>query len=116
MAKTGGHYPAPLAALEAIQKGCNLPLEEGLAAETEKFVPLVGSPVSRNLIAVFFQTTRLAKDTGSADPSVQPRPADSTCAGVADDRYADHVLPGPQPSSGRLVQPFVTASSTSTRS
>jgi 3-hydroxyacyl-CoA dehydrogenase/enoyl-CoA hydratase/3-hydroxybutyryl-CoA epimerase/3-hydroxyacyl-CoA dehydrogenase/enoyl-CoA hydratase/3-hydroxybutyryl-CoA epimerase/enoyl-CoA isomerase len=74
MAKTGGHYPAPLAALDAIQKGCNLPLEEGLAVEAEKVVPLVGSPVSRNLIAVFFQTTRLAKDTGSADPSAQPRP------------------------------------------
>jgi 3-hydroxyacyl-CoA dehydrogenase/enoyl-CoA hydratase/3-hydroxybutyryl-CoA epimerase/3-hydroxyacyl-CoA dehydrogenase/enoyl-CoA hydratase/3-hydroxybutyryl-CoA epimerase/enoyl-CoA isomerase len=74
MAKTGGQYPAPLAALDAIQKGCNLPLEEGIAVETEKFVPLVGSPVSRNLIAVFFQTTRLAKDTGSADATVQARP------------------------------------------
>ena len=29
MAKTGGQYPAPLAALEAIARGCNLPLEEG---------------------------------------------------------------------------------------
>src|SRR5206468_3169159 len=30
LAKTGGHYPAPLAALDAIARGCNLPLEEGL--------------------------------------------------------------------------------------
>src|SRR5262249_33009798 len=71
--KTGGHYPAPLAALDAIAKGCNLPLAEGLAAETEAFLPLVGSPVSRNLIAVFFMTQRLAKDPGVSDPSVQPR-------------------------------------------
>lgn len=74
MAKTGGQYPASLAALDAIEKGCNLTLEQGLAIETEKFVPLAGSTVSRNLIAVFFQTTRLAKDTGSADTKVQPKP------------------------------------------
>jgi 3-hydroxyacyl-CoA dehydrogenase/enoyl-CoA hydratase/3-hydroxybutyryl-CoA epimerase/3-hydroxyacyl-CoA dehydrogenase/enoyl-CoA hydratase/3-hydroxybutyryl-CoA epimerase/enoyl-CoA isomerase len=72
-AKTGGHYPAPLAALDAIQKGCNLPLEDGLKAETEVFLPLVGSPISRNLIAVFFMTQRLQKDPGVADASVKPR-------------------------------------------
>jgi 3-hydroxyacyl-CoA dehydrogenase/enoyl-CoA hydratase/3-hydroxybutyryl-CoA epimerase/3-hydroxyacyl-CoA dehydrogenase/enoyl-CoA hydratase/3-hydroxybutyryl-CoA epimerase/enoyl-CoA isomerase len=74
LAKSGGHYPAPAAALEAIARGSNLPLEGGLKAETEAFVPLVGSPVSRNLIAVFFATQRLAKDPGVADPAVQPRP------------------------------------------
>ncbi len=74
LAKTGGHLPAPLAALEAIRKGCNLPLEEGLKAETEAFVPLVGSPISRNLISVFFMSQRLQKDPGVADASIQPRP------------------------------------------
>lgn len=73
-AKTGGHFPAPLAAVEAIRKGCNLPLEEGLKAETEAFLPLLGSPISRNLIAIFFLSTRLQKDTGVADPKVEPRP------------------------------------------
>jgi 3-hydroxyacyl-CoA dehydrogenase/enoyl-CoA hydratase/3-hydroxybutyryl-CoA epimerase/3-hydroxyacyl-CoA dehydrogenase/enoyl-CoA hydratase/3-hydroxybutyryl-CoA epimerase/enoyl-CoA isomerase len=65
--------PAPLAALTAIEKGCNLPLEDGLKVETEQFVPLAGSPISRNLIAVFFMSQRLAKDPGVADASVQPR-------------------------------------------
>ncbi len=74
LAKTGGHYPAPVAALRAIEKGCNLPLEEGLKGETEEFLPLVGSPTSRNLIAVFFMTQRLAKDTGSSNPAIKPRP------------------------------------------
>jgi 3-hydroxyacyl-CoA dehydrogenase/enoyl-CoA hydratase/3-hydroxybutyryl-CoA epimerase/enoyl-CoA isomerase len=73
LAKTAGHYPAPLAALQAIEKGCNLPLTDGLAIETELFLPLVGSPVSRNLIAVFFQTQRLAKDTGVTDAQIKPR-------------------------------------------
>jgi len=73
MAKTAGQYPAPLAALDAIAKGCNLPLEDGLKAETDQFVKLVGSPISRNLIAVFFMGQRLQKDPGVSDPSVQPQ-------------------------------------------
>jgi 3-hydroxyacyl-CoA dehydrogenase/enoyl-CoA hydratase/3-hydroxybutyryl-CoA epimerase/3-hydroxyacyl-CoA dehydrogenase/enoyl-CoA hydratase/3-hydroxybutyryl-CoA epimerase/enoyl-CoA isomerase len=71
--KTGGQYPAPLAAVEAVAKGCNLPLEEGLKAETDVFVPLVGSPISKSLIAIFFMGQRLQKDPGVADASVQAR-------------------------------------------
>jgi 3-hydroxyacyl-CoA dehydrogenase/enoyl-CoA hydratase/3-hydroxybutyryl-CoA epimerase/3-hydroxyacyl-CoA dehydrogenase/enoyl-CoA hydratase/3-hydroxybutyryl-CoA epimerase/enoyl-CoA isomerase len=73
LAKTKGQLPAPLAALDAILKGCNLPLDEGLKVESSCFVPLVGSPISRNLIAVFFMTQRLQKDPGVSDASVQPR-------------------------------------------
>src|SRR5205814_1990244 len=40
LSKTGGQYPAPEAALRAIARGCNLPLEEGLKAESEEFLPL----------------------------------------------------------------------------
>src|SRR5207302_5781830 len=71
--KTKGQLPAPPAALDAIMEGCNLPLDDGLKIETEKFLPLLGSPISRNLIAVFFMTQRLQKDPGVADASVQPR-------------------------------------------
>ncbi len=73
VAKTKGQLPAPLAALDAIEKGCNVPLADGLRAETEAFAPLAGSPISRNLIGVFFMTQRLQKDPGVADPSIQPR-------------------------------------------
>jgi 3-hydroxyacyl-CoA dehydrogenase/enoyl-CoA hydratase/3-hydroxybutyryl-CoA epimerase/enoyl-CoA isomerase len=73
LGKTKGQFPAPLAALEAIAKGCNLTLEEGLKVETDQFLPLIGSTISRNLIAIFFMTQRLAKDPGVADASVQPR-------------------------------------------
>src|SRR6266851_4041684 len=72
--KTKGQYPAPLAALTAIVKGCNLPLEAGLKIETDGFVPLVGSPTCLNLIAVFFMSQRLQKDPGVTDASVLPRP------------------------------------------
>ncbi len=71
--KTKGQYPAPLAALDAVARGCNRPLEEGLAVETELFVPLVGSPISRNLIGIFFMTQRLQKDTGVSAVAVRPR-------------------------------------------
>ncbi len=74
MAKTKGQLPAPLAALDAIAKGCNRPLEDGLIAETEVMVPLVGSTISRNLIAIFFMSQKLAKDTGVSDPTIKPRP------------------------------------------
>jgi 3-hydroxyacyl-CoA dehydrogenase/enoyl-CoA hydratase/3-hydroxybutyryl-CoA epimerase/enoyl-CoA isomerase len=74
--KTKGQFPATVAALDAIFKGCNLPLDQGLRIETELFVPLVGSPISRNLIAVFFMSQRLQKDPGVADVSVQPRPVE----------------------------------------
>jgi 3-hydroxyacyl-CoA dehydrogenase/enoyl-CoA hydratase/3-hydroxybutyryl-CoA epimerase/enoyl-CoA isomerase len=73
LAKTKGQLPAPLAALDAIAKGCNVPLEEGLKAEADAFVPLVGSPISRNLIAIFFMTQRLQKDAGVSDAKVQPK-------------------------------------------
>ncbi|MCI0379374.1 MAG: 3-hydroxyacyl-CoA dehydrogenase NAD-binding domain-containing protein, partial [Gemmataceae bacterium] len=71
--KTKGQLPAPLAAVEAIAQGCNQPLEDGLRAETDCFVPLVGSTISRNLIAVFFFNQRLQKDPGVADAGVQPK-------------------------------------------
>lgn len=73
MEKTRGHFPAPLAAIDAIAKGCNLPLEEGLKVETEAFLPLFSGPISKNLIALFFMQQRLQKDPGVADTSVQPR-------------------------------------------
>lgn len=80
LAKTKGQFPAPLAALDAIARGCNLTLEEGLKIETECFLPLVGSTISRNLIAIFFMNQRLAKDPGVADASLKPM--DVTKVGV----------------------------------
>jgi 3-hydroxyacyl-CoA dehydrogenase/enoyl-CoA hydratase/3-hydroxybutyryl-CoA epimerase/3-hydroxyacyl-CoA dehydrogenase/enoyl-CoA hydratase/3-hydroxybutyryl-CoA epimerase/enoyl-CoA isomerase len=73
MEKTKGQYPAPPAALEAIARGCNLPLADGLKVETEQFLNVAGGPVSRNLIAVFFMGQRLQKDPGVSNADVKPR-------------------------------------------
>jgi 3-hydroxyacyl-CoA dehydrogenase/enoyl-CoA hydratase/3-hydroxybutyryl-CoA epimerase/3-hydroxyacyl-CoA dehydrogenase/enoyl-CoA hydratase/3-hydroxybutyryl-CoA epimerase/enoyl-CoA isomerase len=73
LARTKGQLPAPLVAVEVIERSCNLPLPDGLRIETEAFSQLVGSPVSRNLIRVFFMGQRLQKDPGVADAAVRPK-------------------------------------------
>jgi 3-hydroxyacyl-CoA dehydrogenase/enoyl-CoA hydratase/3-hydroxybutyryl-CoA epimerase/3-hydroxyacyl-CoA dehydrogenase/enoyl-CoA hydratase/3-hydroxybutyryl-CoA epimerase/enoyl-CoA isomerase len=74
MAKTEGHYPAPMVALEVMEKTVNMPLAEGQKVEAAAIAPLVGGDVSANLIRIFFATRRLAKDAGVDDPSIQPAP------------------------------------------
>ncbi len=71
--KTKGQYPAPLVALKAIKDGCNKTLAEGLKVEQEAALELVGSPISANLIGVFFMQNRLSRDTGVGDANVQLR-------------------------------------------
>jgi 3-hydroxyacyl-CoA dehydrogenase/enoyl-CoA hydratase/3-hydroxybutyryl-CoA epimerase len=52
--KTGGHYPAPLAALDVVRAGLRLPLPRALEVEAEAFSRLVVSPEARNLMGLFF--------------------------------------------------------------
>lgn len=70
--KTKGQYPAPLVALKAIRKGINAPLDEGLKIEAEAAGEVMGSPISANLIGVFFMQQRLARDPGVSDPNIKP--------------------------------------------
>jgi 3-hydroxyacyl-CoA dehydrogenase/enoyl-CoA hydratase/carnithine racemase len=53
--------PAPQAALTVIAQGIAQPLAEALHIESEAFVRLAGSDISRNLIAVFFATQKVQK-------------------------------------------------------
>jgi 3-hydroxyacyl-CoA dehydrogenase/enoyl-CoA hydratase/3-hydroxybutyryl-CoA epimerase len=75
--KTRGHYPAPVAALEAIQAGIEKGTQAGLEAEARLFGDLAVSPVARELMGIFFATTALKKDNGTADPSVKGRKVES---------------------------------------
>jgi 3-hydroxyacyl-CoA dehydrogenase / enoyl-CoA hydratase / 3-hydroxybutyryl-CoA epimerase len=54
MKKTGGHYPAPLAAVELVKEGMRLPLARALEREAEVFVDLVVSDVAKSLMGIFF--------------------------------------------------------------
>jgi 3-hydroxyacyl-CoA dehydrogenase/enoyl-CoA hydratase/3-hydroxybutyryl-CoA epimerase len=64
LAKTGGHYPAPLAAIEVVRRGSAASLASGLALEAREFGRLAVTDVSRALVSVFFATQEIKKDTG----------------------------------------------------
>lgn len=54
MKKTGGHYPAPLVAIEMVHEGMGLPLDRALEMEAGAFSRLVTSEVAKALIGIFF--------------------------------------------------------------
>ncbi len=67
LAKTGGHYPAPLAAIEVVKRGTATTLSEGLTFEARAFGLLSVSDVSRQLVSIFFATQEIKKDTGTPE-------------------------------------------------
>lgn len=74
LARTGGHYPAPLSALQAVRTGLERGMRAGLVDEHRRFGELAVSPVSRKLVQIFFATTALKKDDGVAPGTATPRP------------------------------------------
>ena len=71
--KTRGQYPAPLAAIEAMQAGYLHGDAAGFREEARCFGELAVSAVCRELVSIFFATTALKKDNGlpegvTADP------------------------------------------------
>jgi 3-hydroxyacyl-CoA dehydrogenase/enoyl-CoA hydratase/3-hydroxybutyryl-CoA epimerase len=62
--KTGGHYPAPSAAIDAIEQGTAGTIEKGLELEARQFGALAVSDVSRALVSVFLATQEIKKDAG----------------------------------------------------
>jgi 3-hydroxyacyl-CoA dehydrogenase/enoyl-CoA hydratase/3-hydroxybutyryl-CoA epimerase len=65
--RTSGHYPAPLAALEAVEYGLRQGMAEGLKRESQLFGQLAVTDVSRKLVQIFFATNQLKKDPGVAN-------------------------------------------------
>jgi len=66
--RTGGHYPAPQAALETMRRGIRMPLHEALQLEARRVGQLIVSPVCRNLVHIFLsrQQARRAARSGAA--------------------------------------------------
>jgi 3-hydroxyacyl-CoA dehydrogenase/enoyl-CoA hydratase/3-hydroxybutyryl-CoA epimerase len=74
LARTHGHYPAPMKALEVACASLELPHEESLANEKNKFVELALGETAQNLIGLFFLQERakklkLPKELGTAEPA-----------------------------------------------
>jgi 3-hydroxyacyl-CoA dehydrogenase/enoyl-CoA hydratase/3-hydroxybutyryl-CoA epimerase len=63
-ARTDGHYPAPLKAIDVVRDGTAMALAEGLKLEAQAFGELSASDVSRALVSLFFATQDVKKDPG----------------------------------------------------
>jgi 3-hydroxyacyl-CoA dehydrogenase/enoyl-CoA hydratase/3-hydroxybutyryl-CoA epimerase len=76
--KTRGHYPAPLAALDAVAAGYSGGRSHGYREESRLFGEMAVTDVCRQLIYLFFATTALKKDpgvptgAGTSPPIVRP--------------------------------------------
>ncbi|MEP6904758.1 MAG: fatty acid oxidation complex subunit alpha FadJ, partial [Gemmatimonadales bacterium] len=62
--KTHGHYPAPLAAIDAVAAGYSGGTSHGYREESRLFGEMAVNEVSKQLIYIFFATTALKKDPG----------------------------------------------------
>ena len=61
LARTRGHYPAPLKALEVACASLNISHEESLANEKNRFIELALTETAQNLIGIFFLQERAKK-------------------------------------------------------
>lgn len=77
LAKTQGNYPAPLAALRAVQARYERGREAGYREEARAFGEMAMSDESRQLVFLFFATTALKKDSGVDAPAPTPRPIET---------------------------------------
>jgi 3-hydroxyacyl-CoA dehydrogenase / enoyl-CoA hydratase / 3-hydroxybutyryl-CoA epimerase len=62
--KTHGNFPAPLAAIDAVEAGLTQGMPAGLREEARLFGEMAATDVSKQLIFLFFATTALKKDSG----------------------------------------------------
>jgi 3-hydroxyacyl-CoA dehydrogenase/enoyl-CoA hydratase/3-hydroxybutyryl-CoA epimerase len=73
MEKTHGHYPAPLAALAAVEAGYSRGVEAGMREEARLFGEMAVTNVSRQLVFLFFASNSLKKDSGVSGHAPAPR-------------------------------------------
>lgn len=69
MAKTRGHYPAPLKALEVVTEGINLSVNGSQGLELEAVEELASTEACQNLIRIFFLQERAKKISFGNDTS-----------------------------------------------
>ena len=61
LARTRGHYPAPLKALEVAWTSLNVSHEQSLANEKNRFIELALTETAQNLIGIFLLQGRAKK-------------------------------------------------------
>lgn len=80
--KTGGRYPAPEAAIDAVGTGLSRGIAAGFAREAELFGQLAVTDVSRNLVRLFFLKERFSKPPDGARSGKSFRKAGVVGAGI----------------------------------
>src|SRR4029079_15465647 len=72
--KTGGHYPAPLRAVDVVEQGLKLPLAQGLQVEADAFVELVVGETAKSLIGIFRMKNRVEGKAAELARAARPVP------------------------------------------
>lgn len=72
--KTGGHYPAPLLALQTIEQTIGKSLAKGLEIEARNLGRLIVTDICKNLVQIFQWTEEIKKENGVKDPSLIGHP------------------------------------------
>jgi len=71
---TKGFYPSPLKAVEVIRKTLYLPREQALDIESSAFAQLAITPISKNLVKVFYLSEKYKKLTIPGAEAAKPMP------------------------------------------
>jgi len=71
---TKGFYPSPLKAVEVIRKTLYLPREQALDIESGAFAQLAITPISKNLVKVFYLSEKYKKLTVTGADNIKPVP------------------------------------------
>lgn len=68
--KTGGHYPAPLLALQTLEQTHGKSLAKGLEIEARHLARLIITNICKNLVQIFQWTEEIKKESGVKDTSL----------------------------------------------
>jgi 3-hydroxyacyl-CoA dehydrogenase/enoyl-CoA hydratase/3-hydroxybutyryl-CoA epimerase/enoyl-CoA isomerase len=71
-AQAGPNYPAPVAAIEAMQKGAGKSRDEALPFETQGFVKMAQTPTAFSLVTVFLADQAIKKISKKASKEAKP--------------------------------------------
>ena len=77
LAKTHGHYPAPLAIIEVLKTYASRGFAASAEVEARAFGELAVSPVAHRLMDLFFAQNALKKESGVEGADVKPRKVQS---------------------------------------
>ena len=70
--KAGPHYPAPVAAIEAMEKGAGRPRDEALAIEAAAFAKVAKTPTAHALVSVFLGDQAVKKTAKKHAKAARP--------------------------------------------